>query len=51
MQATYPGQFGLEPARRRCDALLVRAFAELDPLKANADALRWLARYIVERVH
>jgi geranylgeranyl pyrophosphate synthase len=50
-KATYPGQFGLEPARRRCDALLVRALAELDPLKANADALRWLARYIVERVH
>jgi farnesyl diphosphate synthase len=50
-KATYPGQFGLEPARRRCDALLARAIAELDPLQARSDALRWLARYIVERVH
>jgi geranylgeranyl pyrophosphate synthase len=50
-KATYPGQFGLEPARRRCDELLARAFAELETLKASAEPLKWLARYIVERVH
>lgn len=50
-KATYPGHFGTGTARRRCDALLERAFAELEPFEASADPLKWLARYIVERAH
>jgi geranylgeranyl pyrophosphate synthase len=50
-KATYPGQFGIAVARRRCDELLSGAFAELDVFGADADPLRWLARYIVERAN
>ncbi len=48
-KATYPGQFGIVDARRRCDELLADAFRELAPLDGHAESLRWLARYIVER--
>ncbi len=50
-KATFPGQCGLDVARQRCDALLSQAFAELEPFRDDADSLRWLARYIVERGH
>jgi len=48
-KATYPGHFGIDEARRRCDELLNEAFRELAPLDDRAESLRWLARYIVER--
>ncbi len=50
-KATFPGQCGLEQARGRCEALLAQAFDELAPFREDADALRWLAQYIVERGH
>jgi hypothetical protein len=41
--------FGLPASHRRCAKLLDLGLRCLDPFGANADALRWLARYIVER--
>ena len=50
-KATYPGQLGLEVARKRCADLLEGAFTELEVFGDRADSLRWLARYIVERAY
>lgn len=48
-KATYPGLVGLEAARERCDSLLHSAMEQLDDFGDNAEPLRWLARFIVER--
>ncbi len=48
-KATYPGLMGTDEARRRCDSLLHNALEQLDDFGNDADSLRWLARYIVER--
>lgn len=48
-KATYPGLLGIEVARARCDELLHDALKQLDLFGADAEALRWLARFIVER--
>ena len=48
-KATYPGLFGVDKARRRCDELLVSSLERLDDFGANAESLRWLARFIVDR--
>ena len=48
-KATYPGLFGLEEARRRCDELLASSLERLDDFGEDAASLRWLARFIVER--
>ena len=48
-KATYPGLYGLEAARVRCNELLQDALGGLEPLGADAAPLRWLARYIVDR--
>lgn len=48
-KATYPGLFGLERARERCDELLSAALDNLEPFGRNAAPLGWLARFIVER--
>lgn len=48
-KATYPGLFGVDAARRRCDELLASALEKLDDFGPDADPLRWLARFIVER--
>lgn len=50
-KASYPSLFGLTAARARCEALLDSALHALDPLGPAAEALRWLARYIVHRGH
>jgi geranylgeranyl pyrophosphate synthase len=47
-KATYPGLFGIEASRRRCDELLAQGLACLAPLR-GATALAWLARFIVDR--
>jgi geranylgeranyl pyrophosphate synthase len=47
-KATYPGLFGLEASRKRCDELLAHGLQHLDMLD-GAEPLAWLARYIVER--
>lgn len=48
-KATYPGLFGLEQSRERCDELLRAALGHLDPFGRNGAPLAWLARFIVER--
>ena len=48
-KATWPALFGIAAARRRCDELLARGLRGLDVFGAQAEPLRWLARYIVER--
>ena len=48
-KATYPALLGIETSHSRCDALLGSAMAQLDRFGPRAEALAWLARYIVER--
>ena len=48
-KATWPGLFGVEAARRRCDELLLMADEALAMFGANAAFLRWLAHYVVAR--
>ncbi len=48
-KATYPGLFGLDRSRQRCDELLHDALQHLQPFGNDAAPLRWLARFIVER--
>lgn len=48
-KATYPGLFGLDESRRRCDELLRRALSHLAYFGDRATSLEWLARFIVER--
>ncbi len=48
-KATYPGLFGLDRSRQRCNELLDGALQHLDTFGDGALPLRWLARFIVER--
>lgn len=48
-KATYPGLFGLDASRRRCNELLRGALEHLKPFGSDAAPLEWLARFIVER--
>ncbi len=48
-KATYPRLMGLEQARSRCNELFQSAIETLDDFGEDADSLRWLARFIVER--
>ena len=50
-KASYPGQLGIDEARRRCDELLRASLEQLDDFGSDAAALRWLARFIVQRGH
>ncbi len=47
-KATYPSLFGIEASRRRCEELLGESLGYLEALP-NAAALKWLARFIVDR--
>lgn len=48
-KATYPGLLGIDEARRRCDDLLRVTLEQLDDFGDDAEPLRWLARFIVQR--
>ena len=48
-KATFPALFGVEAARDRCDMLLKTGLQQLESFDGDAEPLRWLARYIVER--
>lgn len=48
-KATYPALLGLGEARRRAGELRDLAIAALEPLGADAEPLRAIARYIVDR--
>jgi farnesyl diphosphate synthase len=49
-KATWPSLFGLDEAKTRCNELLTKALEALDDVGRDAGTLRWLARFIVERV-
>ena len=46
---TYPTLLGLDGARSHAATLIDAALTSLTPLDSQADTLRWIARYIVER--
>jgi farnesyl diphosphate synthase len=48
-KATYPALMGLEGARQAGAALIADAVESLAPFGADADPLRWVAEYMVER--
>ena len=48
-KATWPAVFGLEQSRRDADRLIAEAFDALAPFGAEADGLKAVARYLVER--
>jgi geranylgeranyl diphosphate synthase type II len=48
-KVTYPALFGIEGSLNRADALVNQAFSELDSFGEQAEPLKKLARYLVER--
>jgi geranylgeranyl diphosphate synthase type II len=48
-KATWPAVFGLEQSLKDADRLIAEAFAALDTFGPNADGLKAVARYLVER--
>jgi geranylgeranyl diphosphate synthase, type II len=48
-KATYPALFGIEESRKKADALVASALASLASLGAQAETLKALARFLVER--
>lgn len=50
-KATWPAVFGVEESRRQADALVRDGFAALERFGERADALKAIARYLVERTH
>jgi len=48
-KATWPAIFGMQEAKNKANSLLDEALAEIDSLGMNAEALRTVARFIVER--
>lgn len=48
-KATWPALFGIRTSRQRCAELLDRGLQSLAVFGEQAEPLRWLARYIVER--
>ncbi|MEN3001557.1 MAG: polyprenyl synthetase family protein [Armatimonadota bacterium] len=48
-KATYPRLYGLDASRARAQQELRNALDALQPFGTEADPLRWLAHYVVER--
>ncbi|MCC6133789.1 MAG: (2E,6E)-farnesyl diphosphate synthase [Gammaproteobacteria bacterium] len=48
---TYPALLGLDGARAHARALYEEALASLEPLGVEAEPLRWIAGYIIERAY
>ena len=48
-KVTWPAVFGIEESRRHAAKLIEEAFAALEPYGAQADPLKAVARYLVER--
>lgn len=48
-KATYPSLLGVDAALQRCNELLQQGLECLDELQTDAEPLRWVARYIVDR--
>ncbi len=50
-KATYPGLFGIESSRRKAEELIREALADLTPFKKEAEPLREIARFILQRTN
>jgi geranylgeranyl pyrophosphate synthase len=50
-KATFPAVLGLDASRRRAVELVEEGLESLQPFGPEADLLRYLGRYIVERMH
>jgi len=48
-KATYPALIGLKGAKERAQELHQKALAYLETMDSNADPLRWISSYIVDR--
>jgi geranylgeranyl pyrophosphate synthase len=48
---TYPAVIGLDASREEARVLVDQALGAVEDFGAEADLLRWIARYIVERIH
>lgn len=48
-KATYPSLFGLQQSHARCDELFDKALSSLTDFGADAEPLRWIARYVIDR--
>jgi geranylgeranyl diphosphate synthase, type II len=48
-KATWPAVYGLEQSRRDADLLIAEAFAAIESFGAQADGLKAVAQYLVER--
>jgi geranylgeranyl diphosphate synthase, type II len=48
-KATWPAVFGLDQSLKDADRLVTEAFTALEPFGPNAEGLRAVARYLVER--
>ncbi len=51
VKATWPAVYGVEESRRQAAMLIADAFAELDIYGAQADGLKAVANYLVDRTH
>jgi geranylgeranyl diphosphate synthase type II len=51
VKATWPAVYGLEKSLKDADELIADAFEALAPFGERADALKSIARYLVERKH
>jgi geranylgeranyl diphosphate synthase type II len=49
VKATWPAVYGIEQSNRDAERLIDEAFEALEPFGAKADALKAVARYLVER--
>lgn len=50
-KSTYPALLGMAEAKARARNLIDEALTSLQPLASQADELRAIARYVVERIH
>jgi geranylgeranyl diphosphate synthase type II len=51
IKATWPAVFGVERSLKDAEELIADAFAALEPFGEDADSLKALASYLVERKH
>ncbi|GGA63439.1 farnesyl-diphosphate synthase [Edaphobacter acidisoli] len=51
VKATWPAIYGIDQSRKDAAELIADAFAALEPFGQQADALKALANYLVERKH
>lgn len=51
IKATWPAVFGVDRSLKDAEELIADAFAALEPFGEDADSLKALASYLVERKH